>query len=89
MTQAGLESEARTIGEQYGWGCEALGTIGYKEWREYLDGRATLAQTVELITRNTRDLAKRQRTWFRRNKDIRWISKLDEAVDLVTTLVSK
>jgi tRNA dimethylallyltransferase len=91
MITAGLEREVRQLVEKYGWDCEALKGVGYKEWREYFDGSATLAETQQRIIKNTLDLAKRQRTWFKRNKSIQWIStpvNLPKVVDLVTTFLN-
>lgn len=51
----------------------AMQAIGYKELVAYLDGECTLAQAVETIKQESRRYAKRQLTWFRRNKDIKWI----------------
>ena len=46
--------------------------IGYKEIIEYLDGKISLDEAVELIKKNTRHFAKRQLTWFRREKQLPW-----------------
>ena len=50
----------------------ALNTVGYKELFDYLDGKYSLAQAVEKIKTNTRRFAKRQMTWFRKDKEIHW-----------------
>ena len=50
----------------------ALNTVGYKEVFEYMDNTINYEEMVELIKRNTRHYAKRQMTWFNKNKDIRW-----------------
>ncbi len=50
----------------------ALQTVGYKEIFEFLDGKTTLEMAIEMIKQNTRNYAKRQMTWFRRDKEIRW-----------------
>lgn len=50
----------------------ALQTVGYKELFDFLDGKTTLERAVELIKQNTRQYAKRQLTWFRRDKEIEW-----------------
>lgn len=47
--------------------------IGYKEFKPYFDGEATLEEVIESLKRETRRYAKRQLTWFRRNPDINWI----------------
>ncbi|MCI6963639.1 MAG: tRNA (adenosine(37)-N6)-dimethylallyltransferase MiaA [Bacteroidales bacterium] len=50
----------------------ALNSVGYKELFEYLDGKTTLSQAVENIKINTRRYAKRQMTWFCKDKEIQW-----------------
>ena len=50
----------------------ALRTVGYQELFDYLDGKISFEQAVDLIKRNTRKYARRQLTWFRRYKDIKW-----------------
>ena len=54
----------------------ALRTVGYRELFDYLDSKHSLEKAVELIKRNTRHYAKRQMTWWGRDKEIKWI-KLD------------
>jgi tRNA dimethylallyltransferase len=51
----------------------ALQTVGYKELFKYLDGHYSLEKAVEDIKKNTRRFAKRQGTWFRKNKSILWL----------------
>ena len=51
----------------------SLQTVGYRELFGYLDGEYDLQRAVELIRQNTRHYAKRQMTWFRRDKDIHWL----------------
>lgn len=89
MLGDGLKDEVKSLAERYSWDCEALKGIGYQEWREYLDGKQVIEETRARIIKNTLDLAKRQRTWFKRNKNIQWICEKDEAVDLVTTFLNK
>lgn len=50
----------------------ALNSVGYKELFEYLDGKTTFSQAVENIKINTRRYAKRQMTWFCKDKEIQW-----------------
>lgn len=49
--------------------------LGYKEILRYLEGELTLEEAVYLIKRDTRHFAKRQLTWFRREKDVIWMEK--------------
>ena len=50
----------------------ALNTVGYKELFDYLDGRWPLDEAVERIKGNTRRYARKQLTWFKRDKNMRW-----------------
>lgn len=52
----------------------ALQTVGYKEILSYLEGEISLEEAIELIKRNTRQYAKRQLTWFRKDKAYSWIT---------------
>ncbi len=51
----------------------SLNTVGIKEVFDYLDGKYKYDETIALIKQNTRRFAKRQMTWFRRDKNIKWI----------------
>jgi tRNA dimethylallyltransferase len=92
MLAAGLEAEVRGLADRYGWDCEALKGVGYAQWREYFLGHENLEQTRQKIIKATLDLAKRQRTWFKRNKSIHWLSTpVNHAttVDLITTFLNQ
>jgi tRNA dimethylallyltransferase len=58
----------------------ALNTVGYSELFDYIDGKITLETAIELIKQNTRRFAKRQLTWFRKDKDFQWFEADDENV---------
>jgi tRNA dimethylallyltransferase len=79
----GLELEVKQFAKRYGWQCEALSAIGYKEWQGYFAGEQTLEQTEELLCKHTVQYAKRQRTWFKRNREINWISGPEQADRLI------
>ena len=49
--------------------------IGYRQVFEYLEGNLSLEDTIEQIKKDTRHFAKRQFTWFRRERDVTWIDK--------------
>jgi tRNA dimethylallyltransferase len=87
MTQ-GLENEVRQLVEIYGW-VQPLETIGYQEFKGYFDGGVDFSELQNLIVRHTLQYAKRQKTWFKRNKRIHWISKMEKAVALITTQLNK
>src|SRR6185369_11055805 len=83
MLAAGLENEVRGLAETYSWDVEPMKGIGYVEWQQYFAGEQNLAETQARIVKGTMDLAKRQRTWFKRNDSIQWLSDRSKAVDLV------
>lgn len=77
MMAGGLEQEVSGLIERYGWDCEGLKGIGYAEWRPYYDGEISREEVAECVVKNTLSLAKRQRTWFRRNQHIVWCDDYD------------
>lgn len=88
MLKAGLEDEVDMLARQFGWDCEALKGIGYSQWRNYFLGTQSIQETRKYIVNATQDLAKRQRTWFKRNKSIHWLTtpvKWQDVAVLVTT----
>jgi tRNA dimethylallyltransferase len=90
MIAEGLEDEVRRLVERYGWDCEALKGVGYAQWRGYFGESQTLAETRQKIIKATLDLAKRQRTWFKRNSRIQWFStpvNWQNVVETVTTFL--
>ena len=82
MMDAGLLDEVRSLMEQgAGPALTARQAIGYKELIDVLEGRATLDDAVELIKRRSRRYAKRQLTWFRRDRRIAWLDLDDLSVE--------
>ena len=79
MIRSGLEAEVQALANQYGWECEALKGIGYREWQAYFEDKNDLEMTKQNIISSTNNLAKRQRTWLKRNKHINWFSSPDTA----------
>lgn len=71
MMEAGLLAEVEALLPARH--LNALQTVGYKELFAYLDGQTTLPQAVEAIKQSTRQYAKRQLTWFRKDKEYRWL----------------
>ena len=82
MLEEGLVEEVKKLMEM---GCKrestAMQGLGYKEIIAYLLGEITLDEAVYLIKRDTRHFAKRQLTWFRREKDVIWVEKDQFAYD--------
>ena len=75
MVNNGLVEEARKLYPNKN--LNALNTVGYKELFEYLEGKTTLNEALEQIKTNTRQYAKRQLTWFRKNNEYKWFKKDD------------
>ena len=74
MIAAGLVDEVKALlGEEKPLSKQARCAIGYAEIIEYLGGRIELEDAVELIKKNTRRLAKNQRTWFKTFKNVHWL----------------
>ncbi|HEY5969728.1 MAG TPA: tRNA (adenosine(37)-N6)-dimethylallyltransferase MiaA, partial [Chitinophagaceae bacterium] len=72
MLQDGLVEEVSSLKDFRD--VNALQTVGYSEIYEHLDGRMSLVTAVEEIKKNTRQYAKRQMTWFKKDKEINWVN---------------
>jgi tRNA dimethylallyltransferase len=88
MLAAGLEAEVRGLAGRYGWDCEALKGVGYAQWQGHLNDTETSGQARQKIIKASLDLAKRQRTWFRRNKSIQWINTPVNWLSVVETVTT-
>lgn len=75
MIRNGLVDEVKSM--EPNRDCYALKTVGYKEIFEYLDGEIGLERAIELIKQHTRNYAKRQLTWFRKDKNYTWFNPND------------
>ncbi len=73
MIAAGFEKEVRFLLESgIDPACPAMQSVGYKEMAVYFSGSSRFDETVELIKQHTRNFAKRQMTWFRREAGMHW-----------------
>ena len=75
MIEQGLEQEARSV--YHLRELNSLQTVGYREMFDYFDGKCSREEAIELIKRNSRRYAKRQFTWFRRDKEFVWFNPSD------------
>ncbi|MDD4531299.1 MAG: tRNA (N6-isopentenyl adenosine(37)-C2)-methylthiotransferase MiaB [Candidatus Pacebacteria bacterium] len=73
MFKQGLEKEAKKLFKKYGFKIPPMQTIGYQEWQDYFKGIVSKEEVKEKIKANTFKFAKRQMTWFKKDKNIRWI----------------
>ncbi len=84
MVENGLVHEVRELMKQGVPGnAPALTSLGYREFMEYFKGKLTLEEAVKRLKKLTRDYAKRQRTWFKRDTGIHWVKSDGEAMKLV------
>lgn len=75
MIKSGLVDEVKNLlGFKH---LNALQTVGYREIFEYLENKINLAEAIDLIKQNTRNFAKRQLTWFKKDKDLQWFEPTD------------
>ena len=88
MVKEGLVEEAKAMyPKRY---LNSLNTVGYKEIFEYFDGKVSLSEAIENIKINTRQYAKRQMTWLRKNNDYKWftIDELDEMLNYINSVIN-
>lgn len=88
MIGRGLEQEVKRLSRRYGWSIEPMKGIGYKEWHEYFEGGQSLEQTRDRIVSATMNLAKRQRTWFKRNKNVQWFDSTGRAYSYIHNVLN-
>jgi tRNA dimethylallyltransferase len=75
MVEQGLVQEVRELLPYRH--LNALQTVGYNELFDYFDGKCTLPDAIDRIKTNTRQYAKRQLTWFKKDSDIKWIAPIE------------
>lgn len=78
MVENGLIEEVHQLISKYDSMPTAIQGLGYKETKEYLEGKMQKDEMIEKIKLETRRYAKRQLTWFRKNKETIWLDGLDE-----------
>ena len=82
MIDAGLIEEVAALKEKgYTKDMVSMQGLGYKEILDYLNGECSLEEAIYTLKRDTRHFAKRQLTWFRRERDVTWIQKEDYHYD--------
>ena len=58
----------------------SLQTVGYKELFDFFDNKISEKEAIDLIKRNTKKYAKKQMTWFKRDREIKWFEKIDNSI---------
>jgi len=90
MIDAGLVDEVKNLlSKGYSKELNAMNTVGYKEIISFLENEIPIERAIELIKRNTRHYAKRQMTWFRKDKRIHWfdIESIDDLYKVEQTIL--
>lgn len=72
MVEMGLIDETKNLLDKHGRIPNFVNTIGYREILGFIDNKYSLEEAKELLKKNTRNYAKRQLTWFRKNEEIEW-----------------
>jgi len=83
MIDSGWVKEAKSVYPNKN--CNSLNTVGYKELFAFFEGNFTYPEAIEKIKTNTRRYAKRQMTWFRRDKEIKWFdyTNINSMIDFI------
>ncbi|MEO6633752.1 MAG: tRNA (adenosine(37)-N6)-dimethylallyltransferase MiaA [Mucilaginibacter sp.] len=87
MMQDGLLEEVKQLMPYHH--LNALNTVGYSEIFDYLEGKVTLEKAIDQIKQNTRRFAKRQLTWFRKDKDFHWFEVNESLYKNIVALLDK
>lgn len=91
MIANGLVEEVKSVINKYNKFPTAMQGLGYKEVVEYLNGKNTKNEMIDIIKQETRRYAKRQLTWFRKNKEIVWLDGLeskDRNIQIILSIVN-
>lgn len=90
MMEQGLEEEVAELQKRgYGKELTSMQAIGYKEWFPFFEGKCSREEVVEQIKKDTRHFAKRQLTWFRREREVHFIDKdaFSSEADIVNEII--
>ena len=88
MFKKGLEKEVKKLFQKYGFNIPPMQSIGYQEFQGYFKKEKSINKVKEEIKLHTLQFAKRQMTWFKRDKRIKWITNKKEAERLIKEFLS-
>lgn len=89
MVEQGLIEEVEGIIKKYKTYPTSMQALGYKEIKEYLNRNITKEQAIETVKKETRRYAKRQLTWFRKNKQTIWLDALDKKEENIRKILEE
>ena len=88
MIEEGLEEEIKSLLESgVSFEDQSMQGIGYKEWKEYIEGKASKQEVIEEIQKHSRQFAKRQYTWFKHQMSVHWFN-VDESEEMMDEIVA-
>lgn len=88
MLSNGFVDEYKRLRKKYAPGSPGLLAPGYKAFANYIEGDDNIDEAKAVFVKNDYHLAKRQRTWFKRNPSVQWVDDQSKAVDIVTTFLN-
>lgn len=89
MIRNGLLKEVKNLAHRFEKNTQAFDAIGYRELLPYLHDQTGIEQGIALMKQNTKNYAKRQLTWFKKDKRIQWVSSPAKAKTLVRAFLKK
>lgn len=89
MLAEGLIEEVKGLQAQYGCEAASMTGIGYQSFCKFLKGEMTQEEALEEMKKESRQYAKRQMTWFRRDDRINWITDREKGIGLATSFIAK
>ena len=88
MLEEGLADEVRSLGELYGWDIAPMQAPSYKAFGGFIRNEYEIGEAQEKCLQYEAQIAKKQRTWFKRNKSIQWYSDPSKIVEISTTILN-
>ncbi|HRY36600.1 MAG TPA: tRNA (adenosine(37)-N6)-dimethylallyltransferase MiaA [Candidatus Magasanikbacteria bacterium] len=84
MIETGLVQEAKKLAQKYSWDLPSMSGIGYRQMRDYIEGKMSLDEALDWLKQDTRHYAKRQMTWFKKDENIHWVENEKQAEKILT-----
>ena len=90
MVEQGIVEEIKSLLKQkYSWDLPSMSGVGYRQFRDHLEGKETLEQALGKLKKETKHFAKKQLTWFKRDQRIKWTETVEDAEKLIAEFLSK
>ena len=89
MLKNGLVEEINRLRRKYPWYLVPMQSIDYQEFKEFFEGKKTIGETIKTINAHHLAYTRRQMTWFKKDKDINWITSEKEAAEKVENFLKE